>query len=188
LIIIEDIEEIRKVANTARQLGKSVALVPTMGFLHQGHLNLVKEASKHADLVIVSIFLNPTQFNLRSDFDRYPRNLERDLELLRSERVDSVFCPKDGEIYPDGADTWVSVDSLSNIHEGEFRPGHFRGVTTVVNILFNVVSPDVAVFGEKDFQQLGLIRKMVKDLHLPIKLIGLETVREAAWPQELRRK
>lgn len=177
--IIQDIKEISELAKVARSKSQSIALVPTMGFLHQGHLSLVREAKKLSQLVVVSIFLNPTQFNDPSDLEKYPKDLEGDLQLLRSENVDVVFCPKANEIYSSNAETWVTLDSLSQIHEGEFRPGHFRGVTTVVNILFNLVAPDVALFGEKDFQQLGLIRKMVADLHMPLKIVSCVTVRES---------
>jgi pantoate--beta-alanine ligase len=150
-----------------------------MGFLHQGHLSLVRAARQRAQIVIVSIFLNPTQFNNPADFEKYPRNLEQDLKLLRSENVDAAFCPQVSDVYAPNAETWVSVDKLSQIHEGEFRPGHFRGVTTVVNILFNIIGPELALFGEKDFQQLGLIKKMAVDLHLPIEIVGCPTVRES---------
>lgn len=177
--IVENITEIRTEIKNARRTNKTIALVPTMGFLHQGHLSIVREARLRADLVVVSIFLNPTQFNSPSDFEKYPRDLEQDLALLRSEEVDIVFCPPVSEIYAPDAETWVSLDGLAKIHEGEFRPGHFRGVSTVVNILFNIVSPDLALFGEKDFQQLGLIKKMVTDLHMPIEVLGCPTIREA---------
>ena len=177
--IVEDIKTIRQLATDARKSGQSIALVPTMGFLHKGHLSLVREARKKSQFVIVSIFLNPTQFNDPADLEKYPRDLEGDLSLLRSENVDAVFCPLAKDIYLPDAETWVSLDALSKIHEGEFRPGHFKGVTTVVNILFNIVAPDIALFGEKDFQQLALIRKMVADLHMPIEVINCATIRES---------
>lgn len=176
--IIEDSQTLRQLRSEHGKGNRRVALVPTMGFLHQGHLSLVREARRYADSVLVSIFLNPTQFDRPSDFEKYPRNLKNDFELLRSEDVDAVFCPEVQDIYAPDAETWVSVDRLSQLHEGEFRPGHFRGVTTVVNILFNIVQPNTALFGEKDFQQLALIKKMVSDLHLDIQVIGCPTVRE----------
>lgn len=177
--IIEQSQKMRELILRARERKATVALVPTMGFLHKGHLSLVQEAHKRADLVIVSIFLNPTQFNDPSDYEKYPRDLAQDLALLKEDGVDTVFCPPVSEIYRPDAETWTSVDKLSGIHEGEFRPGHFRGVTTVVNILFNIVQPQVALFGEKDFQQLALIRKMVHDLHLPLEIVGCPTIRES---------
>lgn len=176
--LLENNKEIYQFAKEARANGSTIALVPTMGFLHQGHLSLVRAARQRAEVVVVSIFLNPTQFNNPADYEKYPRNLDQDLDLLRSEQVDVAFCPQVSEIYSPESETWVSVDKLSQIHEGEFRPGHFRGVTTVVNILFNIISPDVALFGEKDYQQLSLIKKMVSDLHMPIEIVGCPTIRE----------
>jgi len=163
-----------------KQSGESVAFVPTMGNLHEGHLKLVDTAKQYADKVVVSIFVNPMQFGKNEDIDTYPRTLDADSTQLAERGVDLLFSPSIDEIYPNNTQsaTWVEVPALSNILCGEFRPEHFVGVTTVVAKLFNIVQPDVAVFGEKDFQQLFLIRKMVSDLDFPIKIIGAPTVRE----------
>jgi len=157
---------------------KRVALVPTMGALHAGHLSLVDIARRHADKVVVSVFVNPTQFDRADDFAGYPRDLERDGALLAAAGVDVLFAPDATEMYPAGAQTFVTVEHLSEPLCGVHRPGHFRGVATVVLKLFNVVEPQVAVFGEKDFQQLALIRRMTADLHLGIDVVGAPTVRE----------
>ncbi len=162
-----------------RKSGKTIALVPTMGFLHAGHISLVRRAKQLADHVVVSIFVNPTQFGDPADLEKYPRNTEGDLALLQAEGVALVFVPEVEAIYPEGAETIVETTVLANMLHGQVRPGHFRGVTTVVSKLFNIVGPDVAVFGEKDFQQLAVIRKMVRDLHFPIEIIGGTTQREA---------
>ena len=159
--------------------GKTIALVPTMGFLHLGHLQLVRRALQNADAVVVTIFVNPTQFALTEDLSSYPRDMERDLALLRAEGVAAVFTPNPDEMYLPGADTIVDVPSLSGVLQGAVRPSHFKGVATVVTKLFNITQPDVAVFGEKDFQQLTLIRKMVWDLDMPLRIIGHPTAREA---------
>ena len=159
--------------------GKTIALVPTMGFLHLGHLQLVRRALQNADAVVVTIFVNPTQFALTEDLSSYPRDMERDLALLRAEGVAAVFTPDPNEMYLPGADTIVDVPSLSGVLQGAVRPSHFKGVATVVTKLFNITQPDVAVFGEKDFQQLTLIRKMVWDLDMPLRIIGHPTAREA---------
>jgi pantoate--beta-alanine ligase len=156
-----------------------IALVPTMGALHAGHLSLVEIARRHADKVVASVFVNPTQFDRADDFARYPRDLERDGALLASAGVDVLFAPDADEMYPPGAQTVVSVDRLSEPLCGAHRPGHFRGVATVVLKLFHVVQPHVAVFGEKDWQQLALIRRMVRDLHVDIDVVGAPIVREA---------
>ena len=161
--------------------GQKIAFVPTMGNLHAGHLSLVEEAMSVADRVVVSIFVNPLQFNEDSDFDAYPRTLEEDLQQLAGYRVDVVFAPTEADLYPHGREglTWVEVPTLSTVLEGASRPGHFRGVTTVVAKLFHLVQPQVAVFGDKDYQQLLVIRRMVADLNFPIEIIGLPTRREA---------
>jgi len=156
-----------------------VALVPTMGALHEGHVSLVQIARRHADKVVASIFVNPTQFDRKDDFDAYPRDLDRDSALLAEAGVDVLFAPEPAEIYTPGAQTYVTVEELSQPLCGGHRPGHFRGVATVVLKLFNIVQPRVAVFGEKDYQQLALIRRMVTDLHLEIDVIGAPIVREA---------
>jgi pantoate--beta-alanine ligase len=155
-----------------------VGFVPTMGYLHEGHLSLVRRARSENSNVVVSIFVNPTQFGPHEDFQRYPRDLNRDFELLDTEQVDAVFTPEVDEMYPTGASTMVEVEALSSILEGASRPGHFRGVATIVCKLFHLVHPDRAYFGEKDYQQLQVIQRMVHDLRMPVKVIGCSTVRE----------
>lgn len=155
-----------------------MGFVPTMGYLHQGHISLVHASRKENDVTIVSIFVNPTQFAPNEDFTRYPRDLERDLQLLRDAGADVVFIPDAGEMYPPGSQTFVSVDTLSGIAEGEFRPTHFKGVTTVVNMLFNIVQPDKSYFGQKDAQQTAVIRRMVKDLHMPVQVVVCPIMRD----------
>ena len=179
--ICQQIEQLRTIVGGWRSSGETIAFVPTMGNLHQGHLTLVEIAQEKASRVVVSIYVNPLQFSPDEDFDSYPRTLEADLDKLRSMDVDLVFTPDDTMIYPSGESrsTFVEVPGLSHIIEGEFRPGFFRGVATVVLKLFNMVQPDLAVFGEKDFQQLLVIRQMVADLDLPIEIIGAEIKREA---------
>lgn len=172
-------EEIRALTAGYRRARRSVGLVPTMGYLHEGHLALVREAQKWVDKVIVSIFVNPTQFGPNEDLSTYPRDTERDLKLLKAEGVDGVFLPSAEEMYGSRGGAFVEVPELSGILQGALRPGHFRGVATVVTKLFNIVQPDVAVFGEKDYQQLTLIRQMVRDLDMPVEIIGHPTVREA---------
>jgi len=178
--ICQQIEQLRTIVGGWRKSGETIAFVPTMGNLHQGHLSLVEIAKKKASQVVVSIYVNPLQFSPDEDFDSYPRTLEADLDKLRAMDVDLVFTPDDTMIYPSGESrsTFVEVPGLSHIIEGEFRPGFFRGVATVVLKLFNMVQPDLAVFGEKDFQQLLVIRQMVADLDLPIEIIGAEIKRE----------
>ncbi len=158
--------------------GNRIALVPTMGYFHEGHLRLMRLAGRHADRVVVSLFVNPIQFGPGEDLDRYPRDLKRDTELAGREGVDVLFVPDGATMYPDGFQTVVSVDGLSRFLCGASRPGHFSGVTTVVSKLFHIVRPDCAVFGEKDFQQLAVIRRMVTDLNMGIEIIGHPIVRE----------
>ncbi|MDC1335549.1 pantoate--beta-alanine ligase, partial [Planktomarina temperata] len=169
---------IRQEIARLRAAGQTIGLVPTMGFLHEGHLQLMRRAAQHADAVVATIFVNPTQFGPNEDLSRYPRDLERDLDLLRAEGVAAVFTPSPEEMYLPGADAIVDLPSLSVILQGALRPGHFQGVATVVSKLFNITQPDVAVFGEKDYQQLALIRKMVRDLDMPVRIIGHPTARE----------
>lgn len=169
---------IRQEIARLRAASQAIGLVPTMGFLHEGHLQLMRRAAQHADAVVATIFVNPTQFGPNEDLSRYPRDLERDLDLLRAEGVAAVFTPSPEEMYLPGADAIVDVPSLSGILQGALRPGHFQGVATVVSKLFNITQPDVAVFGEKDYQQLALIRKMVRDLDMPVRIIGHPTARE----------
>jgi pantoate--beta-alanine ligase len=162
-----------------RVAGRRVALVPTMGALHAGHLALVDEARRHADIVIVSIFVNPLQFDRPDDFAGYPRPIDDDLALCRAHAIDAVYAPLAAAMYPDGFQTHVEPGSLGDVLEGTHRPGHFRGVTTVVAKLFHAARPHVAIFGQKDFQQLTIIRRMNDDLDMGIDIIGLPTVREA---------
>ena len=162
-----------------RQQGHRIAFVPTMGALHEGHLSLVREAKRRGDRVVVSIFVNPTQFAPAEDFAAYPRNFARDCSLLEIEGIDVLFSPSAEDIYPLGNQTHVEVKQLSKILCGVQRPGHFRGVATVVTKLFNVVRPDVAIFGEKDYQQLQVIRRLVRDLLLDIEIVGHPIVRES---------
>ena len=177
---VKSISELREQLTTVRNSGKIIALVPTMGNLHEGHLSLVKQVQAKADFVVVSLFVNPTQFVEGEDFDSYPRTLESDLQLLDNLNTDLVFMPNADEIYPDGNEvtTVVTVPELDSIYCGKFRPGHFQGVATVVSKLFNIVQPDVAIFGNKDYQQLLVIRNLVKNLNFPIEIIGSSTMRE----------
>jgi pantoate--beta-alanine ligase len=177
--ICRSISDCRAAVKELRATGETVAMVPTMGFLHAGHMSLVETAKAEADHVVVSIFVNPTQFGESADLDAYPRDEDRDLAMLREAGVAVVFLPEVETIYPAGDETIVETTRLANMLHGEVRPGHFRGVTTVVTRLFNIVQPDVAVFGEKDYQQLQVIKRMVADLHMPLTMIGASTVREA---------
>ncbi|MBW2423334.1 MAG: pantoate--beta-alanine ligase [Deltaproteobacteria bacterium] len=177
--VIETRSGLRAWSEAEHAAGRRVAFVPTMGALHAGHLSLVEEGQRAADRVVVSIFVNPTQFNDPQDFDGYPRDLERDLKACREAGVDAVWTPGVEDLYPEGAATWVEVEGLADPLCGATRPGHFRGVTTVVTKLFLAVRPDVAIFGEKDFQQLAVIRRMTRDLGFEIEIIGGRTVREA---------
>jgi pantoate--beta-alanine ligase len=177
--IIETVYAMRDWSERERREGRRIALVPTMGFLHEGHLSLVRAAKKRADRVAVSIFINPTQFGPEEDFAAYPRDFERDCQLLETEKIDIVFHPALAEMYPDGAETFVEVEKLSLPLCGAMRPGHFRGVATAVAKLFNVIRPHVAIFGEKDYQQLQVIRKMVRDLSMEVEILGHPIVREA---------
>nr|WP_202629767.1 pantoate--beta-alanine ligase [Cronobacter dublinensis] len=178
-MIIETLPLLRQQIRRLRMEGKRIALVPTMGNLHDGHMTLVDEAKTHADVVVVSIFVNPMQFDRADDLARYPRTLQEDCEKLKKRGADIVFAPTPDEVYPQGMteQTFVEVPGLSSMLEGASRPGHFRGVSTVVSKLFNLVQPDVACFGEKDYQQLALIRKMVADMGYDIDIIGVPTVR-----------
>ncbi|NIY81739.1 pantoate--beta-alanine ligase [Vibrio hepatarius] len=175
-----DIAALREQIKQYKRDGRKIAFVPTMGNLHEGHLTLVRKAREHADIVVVSIFVNPMQFDRADDLNNYPRTLEDDLAKLSGEAVELVFTPTPEIMYPEGLDkqTYVEVPVLSSILEGASRPGHFRGVSTIVTKLFNIVQPDVACFGEKDFQQLAIIRKMTADLAMDIDIIGVPTVRE----------
>lgn len=176
---LHTVSELRATVRRWRSEGDSVAFVPTMGNLHQGHLLLAAEAKKAADRVVVSIFVNPTQFGPGEDYDSYPRTEDEDRNKLNAAKVDLLFVPSVAEVYTPDAKTKVTVAGLSALHCGAFRPGHFDGVATVVCKLFNMVQPDCALFGLKDFQQLTLIRTMVRDLNIPVEIIPVETVREA---------
>ncbi|PTB31377.1 pantoate--beta-alanine ligase [Photobacterium phosphoreum] len=176
-----EIAQLREQITTWRRAGRRIAFVPTMGNLHEGHLTLMRKARKHADVVVASIFVNPMQFEKTEDLTNYPRTLEQDIAKLQQQNmVDVVFTPTPEIMYPAGVNnqTVIDVPGLSTILEGELRPGHFRGVATIVNKLFNIVQPDVACFGEKDYQQLALIRQMVIDLAMDIHIVGVPTVRE----------
>ena len=179
MLIIETLPQLRLQIRRWRQEGKRIALVPTMGNLHDGHMTLVDEARARADVVVVSIFVNPMQFDRPDDLARYPRTLQEDSEKLTRRSVDLVFAPAPAAVYPQGLEqqTYVDVPGISTILEGASRPGHFRGVSTIVSKLFNLVQPDLACFGEKDYQQLALIRKMVADMGYDIDIVGVPTVR-----------
>jgi len=180
MLTLARIDETRRFVAEQHRGGRRVALVPTMGNLHEGHLALVRLARERADTVVASIFVNPLQFGRGEDFGRYPRTLQRDLELLEGEGAAAVFAPGVDDMYPDGQEqqTIVEVPRLSSVLEGAFRPGHFAGVATVVTKLFGIVTPDIAVFGEKDFQQLAVIRQLVRDLGLGVEIVAGPTVRE----------
>jgi pantoate--beta-alanine ligase len=171
---------LRKAINIWKLAGESIAFVPTMGNLHAGHLKLVEEAKKIADRVVVSIFVNSTQFGAGEDFESYPRTEVEDKQKLMAANADLLFMPSVAEMYADNAKTIISVKQLSNLHCGLSRPGHFDGVATVVCKLFNMTQPNVAFFGQKDFQQLAIIRTMVKDLDIPVEIQSIETIREAS--------
>ena len=177
--VIESIKEMKEASQAFRDNGKSIVFVPTMGYLHEGHLSLMKKGKEAGDVLIVSIFVNPTQFGKGEDLERYPRDIERDKELCKGEGVDILFAPKAGDIYPDGYQTYVDVEDVTKNLCGASRTGHFRGVATVVMKLFNIVRPDYAIFGEKDFQQLVTIKRLVKDLNMGVNVIGMPIVREA---------
>lgn len=177
-IILNTVSDLRAFLTLARGNGKTVGFVPTMGNLHQGHLDLVNKASDMTDIVVVSIFVNPMQFGPHEDFDAYPRTLKADCEALNNHPCDAVFAPTVREVYPKGVNTEIDLPSLSTILCGHHRPGHFKGVATVVTKLLNIVQPDVAVFGNKDYQQLQVIQTMVADLLIPVTIVGADTTRE----------
>jgi pantoate--beta-alanine ligase len=180
MITVETVAALREQVSRLRQSGKRIAFVPTMGNLHAGHVHLMQEARRHAPAVVASVYVNPLQFGQGEDFDSYPRTPSHDKVVLLSAGVDVLFKPAESEMYPRGkaVQTFVEVPGLGDDLCGAFRPGHFRGVTTVVNRLFNLVTPDVAVFGKKDYQQWLLIRLMTADLGLPVEIVGVDTVRE----------
>jgi pantoate--beta-alanine ligase len=173
------IETVAQMLHYARERRGRIALVPTMGYLHEGHASLMVEARKRAEIVVVSIFVNPTQFGVNEDLDSYPRDLERDKRIAAEAGVDVIFAPKASDMYPLGYQSYVNVEGLTTHLCGASRPGHFRGVTTVVAKLFNIVTPKLAIFGKKDFQQLAVIRRMVQDLNMDVEIVGMPIVRES---------
>jgi pantoate--beta-alanine ligase len=173
------IDTVAQMQQFAREHRGEIALVPTMGYLHEGHASLMREARGRAPLVVVSIFVNPTQFGVNEDLDSYPRDLERDLRVAEAEGVDVVFAPTAADMYPAGYQSYLNVEEITGELCGASRPGHFRGVTTVVAKLFNIVAPRLAVFGKKDFQQLAVIRRMVQDFNMDLEIVGMPIVREA---------
>jgi pantoate--beta-alanine ligase len=179
LQVFTTIDEMRDASRAARRAGLRLGLVPTMGALHEGHLSLVRAAKSACDVVAASIFVNPTQFGPNEDLAKYPRSFERDRELLEREGVEFLFAPSVEEMYPAGDVTWVTVEEMSGKLDGRSRPGHFRGVTTVVAKLFHIVEPDAAFFGQKDAAQVAIIRRMVRDLALPVEIVVCPIVREA---------
>jgi pantoate--beta-alanine ligase len=178
--IVRSPKAMQEICKGLKREGKIIGFVPTMGYLHKGHLNLIKIAKRKSDVVVASIFVNPTQFGPKEDFERYPRDFKRDVSLLESRlgRDDFVFAPRRGDMYPNGYLTYVNVDEITQHLEGVIRPGHFRGVSTVVAKLFNIVRPDIAVFGQKDAQQAVVLKKMVDDLNYGVKMIIAGTIRE----------
>ncbi|MFL2653278.1 MAG: pantoate--beta-alanine ligase [Dehalococcoidia bacterium] len=173
--IIKNIFEFIEYRN---KLSKKIALVPTMGSIHEGHLSLVDTAKQYGEIIIATIFINPIQFNSSEDYKSYPKDFDQDKEILQNKGVDILFCPSISEIYPDGFDTTIKVDFLSELLEGKYRKDHMEGVATVLTKLFNIILPDYAIFGEKDFQQLLLIKSFVKDLNVPVKIISSKTIRD----------
>lgn len=176
--IAKTIQSVRKLVKAARSEGKKIGFVPTMGALHVGHISLIEAAAKHTDFVVVSIFVNPTQFEPGGDFEKYPRPFDYDLEICKKHGVDVVFAPASQQMYPTENLTWVNVEKLTEQLCGRFRPGHFRGVTTVCAKLFNIVLPDITFFGQKDAQQAIVIKRMVADLNMPLEIVVCPTIRE----------
>ena len=176
--IAKTIQSVRKLVKAARSEGKKIGFVPTMGALHIGHISLMEAAAKRTDFVVVSIFVNPTQFGPGEDFKKYPRPFDDDLEICRKHEVDVVFAPPPQEVYPTENLAWVNVEKLTEPLCGQFRPGHFRGVTTVCAKLFNIVAPDIGFFGQKDAQQAIVIKRMVADLNMPLEIVVCPTIRQ----------
>lgn len=179
MVTITSVAEMQQWSQQQRSAGQSIAFVPTMGFLHQGHISLLSEGRKNADRLVLSIFVNPTQFGVGEDYEDYPRDLDADAALAEKAGVDVIFAPTSAQMYPNGYASWVDVEGITEVLCGASRPGHFRGVTTVVTKLLNIVAPDVAYFGNKDFQQLAVIRRMSLDLNMTCEITGLPIVREA---------
>jgi len=176
--LIDSISDIKAVIKAQKSMGKTIGLVPTMGYLHEGHMSLVNMSVQHNDFTVLSVFVNPVQFGPNEDFERYPRDIDRDIKMAETAGVDVVFSPSVSKMYPDGYKTYVEVEGITNILCGRTRPGHFKGVTTVVNKLFNIVQPDRAYFGQKDAQQVVVIKKMVKDLNMNLEIVTCPIVRE----------
>jgi len=176
--LVYTVAELQAILSGLRTEGKSIGFVPTMGALHKGHLSLVKRSTEDNDITVVSIFVNPTQFNDKNDFRKYPRNIDADSVLLSETGADFIFVPDEKEIYPEPDSRQFDFGTLDKVMEGKYRPGHFNGVAQVVSKLFDIVNPNMAYFGEKDFQQLAIIREMVKQLHMPVKIIGMPILRE----------
>ena len=176
--LIKTLDRMQKLSARLKREGHKIAFVPTMGALHEGHLALVKRAKKAGDIVIVSIYVNPAQFGPTEDLAKYPRTFKDDRQKLSNLKVDYLFCPTNDIMYPEGYETYIQVEKMSTVLEGKFRPVFFRGVVTIVTKLFNIVQPDVAIFGQKDYQQSVIVRKLVKDLNIPVKIIVAPTVRE----------
>lgn len=176
--VVETINDMKAIVRSNKSLGKTIGFAPTMGYLHEGHLSLVKRSGHDNDFTVMSIFVNPTQFGPSEDFEKYPRDMERDLRLAESVGVDIVFAPSVAEMYPESYKTYVEVEDITNVLCGVSRPGHFKGVTTVVNKLFNIIEPDKAYFGQKDAQQVIVIKKMVRDLNMNLEIITCPIVRE----------
>jgi len=176
--IISTMREMSRISDELRSSGKTIVLVPTMGYFHEGHLSLMREGRRRGDVLVVSLFVNPTQFGEGEDYQIYPRDFSRDKALVEGIGVDILFVPTVEQMYPEGYQTFVETERITKPMEGQFRPSHFRGVTTVVAKLFNIVKPHIAIFGEKDFQQLAVIRRMVEDLNMGVEIIGMPIVRE----------
>jgi pantoate--beta-alanine ligase len=177
--IVNSITQLQNILNKSRRKGQSVGFVPTMGFFHEGHLSLMRRAKKDNDLCVVSIYVNPAQFGPKEDFKKYPRDLQRDSSMIAKENVDILFIPSNNDIYPNGYLTYIDVEKISETLCGQFRPGHFRGVATIVAKLLNIVRPDVMYLGQKDAQQVVVLKTMVKDLNFSVKVEVVETKREA---------
>ncbi len=176
--IIKSVSEMQQWVASVRDAAETISFVPTMGFLHQGHVSLLDEGRRRGDKLVLSIFVNPTQFGQGEDFEDYPRDLQQDSQLAEQAGVDVIFAPTAKQMYPNGYATYVDVEGITNTLCGASRPGHFRGVCTVVSKLFNIIQPQVAIFGQKDFQQLAVIQRMTQDLNLPVEILGLPIYRE----------
>ena len=179
MIIIKSVSEMQQWVASVRGAAEAISFVPTMGFLHQGHVSLLDEGRRRGDKLVLSIFVNPTQFGQGEDFEDYPRDLQQDSQLAEQAGVDVIFAPTAKQMYPNGYATYVDVEGITNTLCGASRPGHFRGVCTVVSKLFNIIQPQVAIFGQKDFQQLAVIQRMTQDLNLPVEILGLPIYRES---------